>query len=65
MIYRWTWDNDTSGPKHGCYARDGCTRWYPGAHFVRHWDCQYEEDPGMAGFLAHNSSVLRDDISAS
>eukprot|EP00972_Heterocapsa_arctica_P055537 8192806-Heterocapsa_arctica.AAC.1 len=65
MIYRWAWDNDTSGPKFGNYSRDGCTRWYPGAHFVRQWDCQCEEDPGMAGSLEHNAAELRADISAS
>eukprot|EP00972_Heterocapsa_arctica_P070992 10489108-Heterocapsa_arctica.AAC.1 len=64
MIYRWTWDNKTLGPKLAKYVRDGCTRWYPGSNFVRRWDCQYQPDPGMAGFLEHNSVELRNDISA-
>eukprot|EP00972_Heterocapsa_arctica_P012257 1797771-Heterocapsa_arctica.AAC.1 len=65
MIYRWTWDNNTPGPKYSSYSRDGCTRWYPGSHFVRQWSFTSEEDPGMLGFLVHNAAELRADVDAS
>eukprot|EP00972_Heterocapsa_arctica_P010838 1587721-Heterocapsa_arctica.AAC.1 len=34
MIYMWKWDNERTDADRAKYARDGCTRWYPGHNFV-------------------------------
>eukprot|EP00972_Heterocapsa_arctica_P102100 15045127-Heterocapsa_arctica.AAC.1 len=47
ILYRWSWDNNAPHLKHLAYARDGCTRWYPGKGFVRQWNFTTETDPGM------------------
>eukprot|EP00972_Heterocapsa_arctica_P093148 13740204-Heterocapsa_arctica.AAC.1 len=47
------------------YARDGCSRWYPGKGFVKEWEFGDEHDPGLRGFLEHNEVELRADKDAS
>eukprot|EP00972_Heterocapsa_arctica_P005443 803300-Heterocapsa_arctica.AAC.1 len=37
LIYRWMFSNRRSYSDLVQYARDGCTRWYPGKGFVHDW----------------------------
>eukprot|EP00972_Heterocapsa_arctica_P105995 15613088-Heterocapsa_arctica.AAC.1 len=64
MIYRWTWDNVRTPDNKRKYAIDGCTRWYPGKHFVQPWDFDVGVDPGRPGFIEKHHDALAEDIYA-
>eukprot|EP00972_Heterocapsa_arctica_P116110 16451484-Heterocapsa_arctica.AAC.1 len=63
LIYRQKWESKTA-QEINQYGIDGCTRWFPGSHFVAVWNPRKSLDPGLEGFIRHNSAVFLQDPDA-
>eukprot|EP00972_Heterocapsa_arctica_P104523 15403078-Heterocapsa_arctica.AAC.1 len=64
MIYMWKWDHEKTAAQLAQYARDGCTRWYPGFNFVAPWTYGVDDDPGRAGFIKQHEEIFKHDDTA-
>eukprot|EP00972_Heterocapsa_arctica_P087570 12912100-Heterocapsa_arctica.AAC.1 len=63
-IYRYNWDHLRTPEEIAQMARDGCTRWHPGKHFVEPWVPGKDPDPGLAGFIHMHKSIFELDDAA-